>query len=97
MSEKIDDKIMEYIGILSQLELTGKERENVKADMEKMLNYIKILNQLDTEKTEPMIHCFSYPNVFREDERKNKDRRDDMLSNAPAQKEGQYLVPKTVE
>ena len=34
----IDDEMMEYIGILAKLELSEEEKEQAKADMQKMLN-----------------------------------------------------------
>ena len=50
----IDDEMMEYIGILAKLELSEEEKEQAKADMQKMLNYIDQLNELDTSNVEPM-------------------------------------------
>ena len=65
--------------------------------MSRMLDYIDKLNQLDTTQVEPMSHVFSMNNVFREDVVTNRDDRDNILKNAPEQKEGAFKVPKTVE
>ena len=100
MSEKanvISDETMEYVGILAKLELKDEEKESARQDMQKMLDYVDKLNELDTSKVEPMTHIFEMGNVFREDEVTNGDDRDAMLANAPEVKEGQYKVPKTVE
>ena len=48
MANKISDETIEYVGILAKLELSGQEKEDAKADMEKMLDYIDTLNELDT-------------------------------------------------
>ena len=48
MADRISDETIEYIGILSKLELGGTEKEAAKADMEQMLEYIDTLNGLDT-------------------------------------------------
>ena len=40
MANKISDETIEYVGILAKLELSEKEKEEAKADMEKMLDYI---------------------------------------------------------
>ena len=48
MAEKISDEMIEYVGILAKLELSGREKEEARADMEKMLNYIDTLNELET-------------------------------------------------
>lgn len=97
MSVKIDDAIIEYVGILAKLELSAEEKEAAKKDMERMLNYIDQLDELDTSKVEPMSHIFNEYNVFREDEVTNGDCSAQMLKNAPQQKANQYQVPKTVE
>ena len=62
-----------------------------------MLDYIDMLNELDTSQVEPMSHVFPVYNVFREDVVVNEDQRDEILVNAPEQKDGQFQVPKTVE
>ncbi len=49
MANKISDETIEYVGILAKLELSGQEKEDAKADMEKMLDYIDTLNELDTD------------------------------------------------
>jgi len=97
MSERINDEMIEYVGILAKLELSDEEKEQAKKDMSRMLDYIDKLNELDTEGVEPMSHIFPVNNVFREDIVVNGNDRDHILENAPADKEGMFKVPKTVE
>ncbi len=92
---QITDEIIDYVGILAKLELSDEEKEQAKKDMTSMLDYIGKLNELNTENVEAMSHGFSVNNVFREDVVTNGDIREDMLSNAPEQKDGCYKVPKT--
>ena len=97
MANVISDDTIEYVGVLAKLELNQEEKEHAKKDMESMLDYIDKLNELDTENVAPMSHTFSVHNVFREDVVTNGDDRENMLFNAPEQKDGAYQVPKTVE
>ena len=97
MAHVIDDDTIEYVGILAKLELSGSEKEQAKKDMKSMLNYIDKLNELDTKEVEPMSHIFPVTNVFREDEVTNKDTREALLENAPQEKDGMFVVPKTFE
>ena len=97
MASKITDETIEYVGILAKLKLSGEEKEQAKEDMQKMLNYIDKLDELDTTGVEPMSHVFPIHNVFREDVVTNGDDRERLLANAPEEKDGQYQVPKTVE
>lgn len=93
----ISDETMEYVGILAKLELTQEERQAAKKDMERMLDYVDKLNQLDTSGVEPMSHIFSVNNVFREDIVEDRDGGEDTLANAPECRERAFVVPKTVD
>ena len=75
MAHLIDDKVIENVSILAQLELTEEEKEAAKEDMSRMLAYIDKLNELDTENIEPMSHIFPIHNVFREDNVKKCPRK----------------------
>lgn len=97
MSNVISDETIEYVGILAKLELNGQEKEQAKKDMASMLDYIDKLNELDTEGVEPMSHVFPVNNVFREDVVTNGDDRDNILKNAPEEKNRMFNVPKTFD
>ena len=81
MANIISDETIEYVGILAKLELSEEEKEQAKADMGKMLDYIDKLNELDTSGVEPMSHV---------------DGHDDTLANAPCAKDDGFKVPKTI-
>ncbi len=97
MANIITDETIDYVGILAKLELSSEEKEQAKNDMANMLDYIDMLNELDTDGVEPMSHVFPVHNVFREDVVVNGDVRDEMLKNAPEEKDGSFMVPKTVD
>lgn len=96
MKNRIDDATIDHISILTKLELSEQEREQAKADMGKMLDYIDMMNELDTAGVEPMSHIFSLQNVFREDVVTNKDESEKTLLNAPQQTDNMFVVPRTV-
>lgn len=97
MSNVITDETIEYVSILAKLELSEEEKKQAKKDMEEMLKFIDMLNELDTEGVEPMSHVFPINNVFREDIVINGNDRNNIIANAPAKKDGSFKVPKTVE
>ena len=96
MANVISDETIEYVGILAKLELSEEEKLAARSDMERMLDYIDTLNELDTEGIEPMSHVFPVNNVFREDVVTNGDGSADTLANAPVKKDGGFKVPKTI-
>ena len=96
MAKIIDDETIENVFILAKLSLTVEAKEKAKQDMQKMLDYVEKLDELDTDGVEPLSHIFGDENVFREDVVTNGDNREAMLMNAPKEKDGQYQVPKTI-
>ena len=97
MANIISDETNEYVGILAKLELSDGEKEQAKKDMGSMLDYIDKLGELDTTGVEPMSHVFPVHNVFREDVVTNTDDRENILKNAPEEKDGMFVVPRTFE
>ncbi len=93
----ITDETIDYVGILAKLELSDEEKEQAKKDMSNMLDYVGKLDELDTDDVEAMSHAFPVSNVFREDVVTNGDDRDNMLANAPEERNGCYDVPKTFD
>ena len=95
MAVKTDDEMIEYVSILAKLELKGYEKERARRDMEKMLDYVDKLGELDTDGIDPLVQVINTENVFREDMVTNSDDRDNILANAPEKEQGQFKVPKT--
>ena len=56
MAKIIDDETMENVCILAKLSLSEEEKEKAKAEMQKMLDYVEKLDELDTSEVEPMSH-----------------------------------------
>ena len=94
---KITDEIIDYVSSLARLDLNSEEKTKIKGEIEKIIDYMDVLNTLDTSDVEPMSHVFPINNVFREDVVTNGDDREEILSNAPESKDGAFVVPKTFD
>ena len=94
---QITAELSGYIGDLSRLYLSDEEKERAKKDLSDVLDYTEKLNELDTEGLPEMSHPFEAVNRFREDEVRNSDDRENLLSNAPERKGSYFKVFKTVE
>ena len=96
MAEKITDQTMEELEILAKLQLSETERKQSKKEIQRMLDYVELLNRLDTDGVEPLIHLFPVENGFREDEPEESSSREELLKGAPQKKDGQFVVPRTI-
>ena len=97
LEQKLDAMLNRQLYSRYKTAPTEEEREQAKKDMGSMLDYIDKLGELDTTGVEPMSHVFPVHNVFREDVVTNGDMREDILKNAPGEKDGMFIVPKTFE
>lgn len=93
----IDAEMVDYISELSHLELKAGEKQDMTAQLEQIIAYMNVLNQLDTRGIEPMSHVFPVKNVLREDEPAPSQDRDQLLAGSPSGGREAFLVPKAVE
>ena len=82
---------------LARIQLTPSEEEKFGAQLGQVLGYIEKLNQLDVSQVEPTAHAVPLVNVTRPDEARPSLPHEEALRNAPAQRNGLFLVPKIVE
>ena len=94
---EITDKLVAYVAELAHLKLDDAQKRQAADDLDRMIGFVDKLSELDTDGVEPMSHAFPVTNVFREDEVRESMAREQVLANAPAVKDGCFLVPKTVE
>ena len=93
----IDKELVKYLESLGRIELTDEQRTATEKDLQDILTYIDTLNELPTDGVEPLSHSVPVTNVMREDEVAMHNTRDDILQNAPEEKDGCFVVPKTVD
>ena len=93
----IDDKTLDNIAQLARLEFVADEKEKIKNDLSRMLNFIDQLNELDTSKVEPLIYLSDRLNVLRNDEVRQDISQKEALKNAPMKDSDYFKVPKVIE
>ena len=88
---------IEKVAELSRLNLRPEEKEKLKKDLESILSYVQKLESLKTEDVPPTSHVLNLENVFRPDEVKPSEIREDVLKHAPSREGNFFKVPKVVE
>ena len=94
---KLNRKDVEHVALLSRLELSETELDKFTGQLDAILEYIDVLNQVDTSAVEPMAHVLDIRNVMRADEVQPSLPREAALQNAPDAEDGFFKVPKIVE
>ena len=81
---------------LSKLSFEEKEIEKFQIELNDILGYIDMLNEVDTSKVEPLVYINDVVNNFREKEEKTSLEITKVLLNAPESAENAIVVPKVV-
>lgn len=94
---KIDTTTIDKLATLSRLEFNGKEKEQILGDLNRMLDFVGKLNEVDTKGVEPLIYMSDEKNVLRSDEVRTDITQKQALANAPKHDSDYFKVPKVVE
>ena len=94
---QITPDLIKYLEKLARITLSEYEEKKVGNELQDILTYIDMLNELDTDGVEAMSHCFPVTNVMREDEVAPSMSPDEIVANAPESQDGYFVVPKTVD
>ena len=86
-----------YVANLARIYLTDAEKEQFQGQLEDVLHYVHLLDELDVEGIEPTAHATPRFNVMRKDEIGLSLNRDEVLANAPKAKNYEFVVPKIID
>jgi aspartyl-tRNA(Asn)/glutamyl-tRNA(Gln) amidotransferase subunit C len=93
----VDKETVEKVANLARLELAEDEKEAMIKDMNKILDFMAKLNELDTTGIDPLVYMTNEVNVLRDDVVKQTITTEEGLKNAPKHTEDYFLVAKVIE
>lgn len=85
-----------HIANLAQLTLEENEIEKYQANLEEILNFANIVNNVPVEGLDVTIGTNEAKNVFRKDEIKIFEDTESLLQNAPTQEQHMFKIPKVI-
>lgn len=92
---QVNGETIQRLEALSKIKLNEDEKKKCLEDLEKIISFMNILDEVDTENEEALSHAFDIKNVMREDEVIESMARTDILKNAAENEDGCFKVPKT--
>jgi aspartyl-tRNA(Asn)/glutamyl-tRNA(Gln) amidotransferase subunit C len=93
----IDVDTVRKVANLAQIREPEERLAALAGELSGILAWIEQLNEVDTDGVEPMTSAVQVPLPMREDEITDGGDRDAILANAPAVRDGFFVVPKVVE
>ena len=93
----IDLKTIKHISKLSRISVEDEKAKKLVGDMNAIFDFIKKLNELNTDNVEPLTSVAETTLKLRVDEVKSGNIREDVLKNSPDENEDFFVVPRVVE
>ncbi len=93
---KITNEEVVHVANLARIDIDTHALEEFAVQIGKILEYVDILNRVDTTHIRPTSHATHLTNVFRNDENVEHTKRDAALANAPEKEDGAFVVPKII-
>ncbi len=91
---KVDEMLVKEIASLARLDLSREETEMFVSQFREILDYVGILNEVDTDEVPPAYLSSANRSVTREDEIEESVSTDDFLANAPQAKDDFVVIPR---
>ena len=93
---EINEALINKLAMLSRLEFTGQQQEDIAQDLQRMISFVHKLNELDTIGIEPLMHIHPVVNVYRADIPGEPFPRHEALRNAKEHGQEFFTVPKVI-
>jgi aspartyl-tRNA(Asn)/glutamyl-tRNA(Gln) amidotransferase subunit C len=88
----ISKEEIEYLSDLAKLKFSEEEKERLKDDFSKVLNFMEDLNKIDTENVDPLYQVYDYKQVLREDIIGESLSREEVLQNTVEKQYGYFKL-----
>lgn len=93
----VDKDTIGKIAHLARLEFNEADEEAMVKHMNKIIDWMDVLNQVNTDNVKPLTHMSAEINVLREDAVKPGLSHEQALLNAPKKDSDYFRVPKVLE
>ena len=93
----MDKKTIIKIANLAKLEIKDDKLNDIASSLEKILNLVDEMNDVDTDDVTPMSHPLNLKQELRKDEVKEANQRDLFKKDNENTDNGYYKVPKIID
>ena len=90
---KVTQELINNLSELSKLNFDHKQSQQIKFDLEKMLEFVNTISQINTDNVEPLVYVNVETKLLRKDEVKDSLSQADALKNAPEKDSDYFKVP----
>jgi aspartyl-tRNA(Asn)/glutamyl-tRNA(Gln) amidotransferase subunit C len=93
---EVNDIMVNKLADLSRLHFDDLQKAEITKDLQRMIQFVEKLNELDTKGVAPLIHVSENQNVLREDDLNESISRGEGFKNTAVQDGLYFKVPKVI-
>ena len=93
----IDNELVERLAELSKLEFDEHSKEGIKKDLQKILDLVQKLEEVNVDGIAPLIYMTDEKNILRKDMIQDTVTKEEALQNAPQRDSDYCKVPKVIK
>lgn len=94
---EVTPEMIDRLAQLARLQFSEAEKAALKTDLERMIDFVEKLKEVDTTGEEPLLHITDAINVLRQDEVKQTISKEEALLNVPLSDGNFIKVPKVIK
>ena len=93
---QIDESTVDKLANLAKLEFDADAKKEIVKDLNRVLNFVDKLNEMNTDNVEPLVYMTDETNVLRKDKVVQVISQHEALKNAPQKDSDYMIVPKVL-
>lgn len=94
---EVTSEMIDRLAVLAKLKFSEEEKKSLQTDLERMIEFVEKLKEVDTTGVEPLLHITDAVNILREDEVKQTITKEEALLNVPLSDGNFIKVPKVIK
>ena len=94
MGKRINKEDIAHIANLSEIEYSKDEIDEITVQLDKIIDHVAKISEVDTSKVSPTSHVLNISNVLREDNPRQSIEHKEALKNAPESSDDGFKIPK---
>lgn len=94
---EVNDALFNKLATLARLQFSDEEKETIKGDLERMIQFVKKIEEADTNGIAPLEHIAAHENAWRDDVATNSCSQDEALQNSAEHNDRFFMVPKVIK
>ena len=94
---EVNESMVNKLAQLARLEFNETEKTAIRADLQRMIQFVQKMEEVNTDDVAPLLHITAAKNVLRKDEVRGEVTVEEAMKNAAVNDGTFFKVPKVIK